>query len=87
MLSVALQEAFGEAWVIYDFSLLVATVVCLITYAAYIQTMTEFSPQDTYEVYDSLGGAQARVLLPKKVNPTIWNSKSYFLPAQLEDFT
>ena len=79
MLSVLSQDAFGEAWQLYDLGLLVATVICLITYAAYIQTMMGFSPPDTYEVYDSLGGAQARVLLPKKVDPTSWNSKSYLV--------
>ena len=59
----------------YDVGVLVAMLVCLITYAVYVQTLRDFQPQNTYEVYDSLGGAQAHVLLPKKVNPLAWNSK------------
>lgn len=59
----------------YDVGVLVAMLVCLITYAVYVQTLRDFQPQNTYEVYDSLGGAQAHVLLPKKVNPLTWNSK------------
>ena len=60
---------------LYDAGLLVAMLVCLITYAVYVQTMAGFQPQYSYEVYDSLGAAQARLLLPKKLDPTSWNSK------------
>lgn len=73
-----MQEAFGETWVLYDLSLLVAMLVCLVTYIVYVQTLAQFQPQNTYEVYDSLGGAQAHVLLPKKVDPTALNSESWF---------
>ena len=71
-----LQEGLGETWVLYDFSLLVAMVVCVLTYTVYVVTMVDFRPQNTYEVYDSLGGAQAHVLLPKKVDPAVWNGES-----------
>lgn len=72
-----MQSAVGETWVLYDLGLLVAMVICLITYAIYIQIMADFQPQHTYEVYDSLAAAQARLLLPKKADPTYWNSKSF----------
>ena len=74
--SLVTQEAFGETWVLYDTGVLVAMLVCLITYSFYIQTLVDFRPQNTYEVYDSLGGAQARVLLPKKQNPAAVISES-----------
>ena len=73
---LVLQSAFGDTWVLYDAGLLVAMLVCLITYAVYVQTMADFQPQYSYEVYDSLGGAQARLLLPKKMDPSTWNSMS-----------
>ena len=69
------QNALGETWVLYDVGLLVAMIVCLITYTVYVQIMADFQPQYSYEVYDSLGGAQARLLLPKKLDPAFWNSK------------
>ena len=50
-------------------------LVCILSYAVYVQTIADFQPQNTYEVYDSLGGAQARALLPKKMNPLTWNSE------------
>lgn len=72
---IDLQEAVGDTWVLYDIGMLMAMLVCLLAYAVYVQTMVDFQPQNTYEVYDSLGGAQARVLLPKKVDPTSWNGE------------
>lgn len=72
-----MQEAFGETWVLYDMGLLVGMLVCLITYAVYVQTLMQFRPHNAYEVYDSLAAAQARVLLPKKVDPPYANSKSH----------
>ena len=51
-------------------------LICLITYSVYIHRLVDFSPQNTYEVYDSLGGAQARLLLPKKKSPTTYNGES-----------
>lgn len=77
-----MQEAFGETWVLYDMGSLVAMLVCLITYAVYVQTLVQFRPQNTYEVYDSLGAAQARVLLPKKVDEPYFNSKSLWSSSQ-----
>ena len=50
-------------------------LICLITYAVYVQTLADFQPQNTYEVYDSLAGAQARILLPKKADPATTNSE------------
>ena len=76
MFSLCLKEAFRETWVMYDLGLLVAMLVCLVTYTVYVQTVLDFRPQSTYEVYDSLGGAQARVLLPKKIDPSTWSSES-----------
>lgn len=70
-----MQEGLGETWVLYDLSLLVAMVVCVITYTVYVVKIVDFWPQNTYEVYDSLGGAQAHVLLPKKVDPAVWNGE------------
>ena len=72
---VDLQEAVGDTWVLYDIGMLMAMLVCLLAYAVYVQTMVDFQPQNTYEVYDSLGGAQARALLLKKVDPTSWNGE------------
>ena len=66
---MAVQGALGETWLLYDMGLLVAMIICLITYAVYVQIMADFQPQYSYEVYDSLGAAQARLLLPKKVDP------------------
>ncbi len=68
-----MQEAFGKTWVLYDMGVLATMLICLITYSVYIQSLNTFSPQNTYEVYDSLGGAQARLLLPKKENPSTYN--------------
>ncbi len=70
-----LQEAVGKTWVLYDMGLLAAMLICLVTYSVYIQSLVDFQPQDTYEVYDSLGGAQARLLLPKKKDPTTSNGQ------------
>ena len=70
-----LQEALGKTWVVYDIATLAAMLVCLITYSIYIQSLVDFQPRDTYEVYDSLGGAQARLLLPKKQNPSTYNGE------------
>ena len=70
-----LQEALGKTWVVYDMATLAAMLVCLITYSVYIQSLVDFQPEDTYEVYDSLGGAQARLLLPKKQNPSSYNGE------------
>ena len=69
------QEALGQTWVLYDLGVLAAMLICLITYSVYIHRLVDFSPQNTYEVYDSLGGAQARLLLPKKKNPTTYNGQ------------
>lgn len=60
------QAAAGETWVLVDSSILAAMLIWLITYSVYIRTLVSLQPQNTYEVYDSLGGAQARLLLPKK---------------------
>ncbi len=49
------QEALGETWVLYDTAVLASMLICLITYSVYIQSLVDFQPQDTYEVYDSLG--------------------------------
>jgi len=69
------QEAFGKTWVLYDMALFAVMLVCLITYSVYIHSLVDFQPQGTYEVYDSLGGAQARLLLPKKQDPSTYNGK------------
>lgn len=74
-IAVLLQEAFGKTWVLYDMGILAAMLICLITYSVYIQSLVDFQPVDTYEVYDSLGGAQARLLLPKKKEPTTYNGQ------------
>ncbi|KAL0024407.1 hypothetical protein WJX79_011128 [Trebouxia sp. C0005] len=71
--SIDQTEALSETWVLYDMAVLASMLVCLITYSIYIQSLVDFQPQDTYEVYDSLGGAQARLLLPKKKNPSTYN--------------
>ncbi|DBA80580.1 TPA: hypothetical protein ACH3X1_007841 [Trebouxia sp. C0004] len=68
-----IQATLGETWVLYDAAVLASMLICLITYSVYIQSVVDFQPQDTYEVYDSLGGAQARLLLPKKNNPSTYN--------------
>ena len=60
---------------LYDLGVLAAMLICLITYSVYIHRLVDFSPQNTHEVYDSLGGAQARLLLPKKKNPTTYNGQ------------
>lgn len=74
--TLCLQEAFGKAWVLYDMAILAAMLVCVISYSIYIHSLAAFQPQDTYPVYDSLGGAQARLLLPKKQEPTSHNGKT-----------
>ena len=65
-MDTCMQAALGETWVLYDICVLTAMLICLITYSVYIQRLVDFQPQDTYEVYDALGSAQARLLLPKK---------------------
>ena len=78
--TLLVQEAVGKTWVVYDLGILTAMLICLITYSVYIQSLVDFQPLDTYEVYDSLGGAQARLLLPKKKAPTTYNGgHSYFV--------
>ncbi len=52
---------------------LAAMLICLITYSVYIQSLKGFDPQNTYEVYDSLGGAQARLLMPREENLAAYN--------------
>ena len=69
------QAAFGETWVVYDLAVLASMLICLITYSVYIQRLVDFQPQDTYQVYDSLGGAQARLLLPKKQDSSVDNGE------------
>lgn len=76
---MAVQEALGHTWVLYDLGLLAAMLICLLTYAVYLKTMAQFQPQNTYEVYDSLGGAQAHVLLPQKMDPPTWNGEQELL--------
>ena len=61
-----MQAAVGKTWVLVDLGILGAMLICIITYSVYIRTLVTLQPQSTYEVYDSLGGAQARLLLPKK---------------------
>ena len=73
------QEALGETWVLYDMAVLASMLICLITYSVYIQSLVDFQPLDTYEVYVSLGGAQARLLLPKKKNPSTYNGACVIL--------
>lgn len=58
-------------------AILAAMLICLITYSVYIQSLVDFEPHDTYNVYDSLGGAQARLLLPKKQDPTTYNGETW----------
>ncbi len=65
--------------VLYNMAILTAMLVCLITYSIYIQSLVDFQPQVTYEVYDSLEGAQARLLLPKKQDPSTYNGEVYFV--------
>ncbi|KAL0020782.1 hypothetical protein WJX79_001465 [Trebouxia sp. C0005] len=65
-----IQEAFSKTWVLYDMAMSAAMLVCLITYSVYIHSLVDFQPEGTYEVYDSLGAAQARLLLPKKQDPS-----------------
>lgn len=71
-----LQEALGGTWVLFDLTALAAMTVCLIAYSISVQSLRGFSPQPTYEVYDSLGGAQARLLLPKKNSTSLHNGKA-----------
>lgn len=73
--TICVQEAFGKAWVLYDMAILAAMLVCVISYSIYIHSLAAFQPQDTYPVYDSLGGAQARLLLPKKQGPSTHNGE------------
>ena len=73
---VTSQAAVGETWILVDMSVLAAMLICLITYSVYIRTLIGFQPQDTYEVYDSLGASQARLLLPKKQDATAYNGES-----------
>ena len=73
--SCCLQAALGETWVLYDVGVLASMLICLITYSVFIHSLVDFQPQDTYEVYDSLGGAQARLLLPKKASNTTYNGE------------
>lgn len=73
-----MQEAVGKTWVLYDMSVLTAMLICLITYGVYIQSLKDFSPQNTYEVYDSLGAAQARLLLPKKNGTSSYNGEGAY---------
>ena len=70
------QEACGQAWVLYDVAILTAMLICAITYSVYIRSLADFQPHDTYPVYDSLGGAQARLLLPKKQEPSTYNGEA-----------
>ncbi len=65
-LTRSVQAALSETWLLYDIGVLASMLTCLITYSVYIQSLVDFQPLDTYEVYDSLGAAQARLLLPKK---------------------
>ena len=51
-------------------------IICVITYSIYIQSLADFQPHDTYPVYDSVGGAQARLLLPKKQGPSTYNGET-----------
>ncbi len=69
------QAAFGETWVVYDLAVLASMLICLITYSVYIQSLVDFQPQDTYQVYDSLGAAQARLLLPTKQDSLVDNGE------------
>ena len=55
--------------------LFAAMLICLITYSVYIHSLVDFQPEGTYEVYDSLGGAQACLLLPKKQDPSTYNGE------------
>ncbi|KAL0024068.1 hypothetical protein WJX79_002467 [Trebouxia sp. C0005] len=71
-----LLAAFGETWVVYDLAVLASMLICLITYSVYIQSLVDFQPQDTYQVYDSLGAAQARLLLPTKQDSSVDNASS-----------
>ena len=78
-----MQAAAGETWVLVDLGILAAMLIWLITYTVYIQTLVTLHPRNTYEVYDSLGGAQARLLLPKKQDPATSDSK----PARRKSLT
>ena len=69
------QAALGETWVVYDLAVLASMLICLITYSVYIQSLVDFQPQDTYQVYDSLGAAQARFLLPTKQDSSVDNGE------------
>ena len=78
---VLTQEACGKAWVLYDVAILTAMLICVTTYSIYIQSLADFQPHDEYPVYDSLGGAQARLLLPKKQEKSTYNGEtSSFIP-------
>ena len=70
------QGACGQAWVLYDVAILAAMLICVITYSIYIQSLADFQPHDTYPVYDSLGGAQAHLLLPKKQESSTYNGET-----------
>ena len=58
-----------------DLGILAAMLVCLITYSVHIRALVTLQPQSSYEVYDSLGGAQARLLLPKKQSSSVSDGK------------
>ena len=81
---VLLQEACGQTWVLYDMAILTAMLVCVITYSIHIRNLADFQPHHIYPVYDSLGGAQARLLLPKKQEPSTYNGETCFIT--LESF-
>ena len=72
-----LQEAASNSWIVYDMAVLAAMLICLITYSVFVQSLRDFGPQSTYDVYDSLGGAQARLLLPKKNGTTVYHGEAY----------
>lgn len=73
--SDCIQAAAGKTWVLVDLGILAAMLIWLITYTVYIQTLVTLRPRNTYQVYDSLGGAQARLLLPKKQDLAMSDSK------------
>lgn len=60
----------------YDVAILTAMLICVITYSIYIQSLADFQPHDIYPVYDSLGGAQAHLLLPKKQENSTYNGET-----------
>ena len=71
---------------LYDMAILAAMLVCVISYSIYIRSLADFQPQDTYPVYDSLGGAQARLLLPKKQEPSTRNGETPSLTSILHRY-